>query len=129
MNAVVHFEMPYEDAARVMEFYKKALGWDMTLFANMGDYVTATTAETKNGRPTQPGTINGGFWKKDESKPAQVPSFVVAVEDIEVAMTAVKAAGGEILGDPVDIPTVGRYVSFYDTEGNRVSLLQPAPRG
>ena len=36
---------------------------------------------------------------------------------------------GEIeLGEPADIPGVGRYVAFTDTEGNRVSMLQPVPR-
>jgi predicted enzyme related to lactoylglutathione lyase len=28
----------------------------------------------------------------------------------------------------MEIPGVGRYVSFTDTEGNRVSMLQPIPR-
>jgi predicted enzyme related to lactoylglutathione lyase len=31
-----------------------------------------------------------------------------------------------VLGEPMEIPGVGRYVSFIDPEGNRVSLLQPA---
>ena len=30
------------------------------------------------------------------------------------------------LFEPVEIPGIGRYVSFTDTEGNRVSLLQPS---
>ena len=42
-------------------------------------------------------------------------------------MDKVVAAGGEVLGEPMDIPGVGRYVSFYDTEKNRVSMLQPIP--
>jgi hypothetical protein len=25
------------------------------------------------------------------------------------------------------VPGVGQYVSFFDSEGNRVSMLQPAP--
>jgi predicted enzyme related to lactoylglutathione lyase len=37
-------------------------------------------------------------------------------------------AGGKVLGEPMDIPGVGRYVSFFDTEGNRVSMLQPIVR-
>ena len=28
----------------------------------------------------------------------------------------------------MDIPGAGRYVSFFDTEGNRVSMLKPLPR-
>jgi len=33
--------------------------------------------------------------------------------------------GGKVLGEPMQIPHIGRYVSFFDTEGNRVSMLQP----
>jgi hypothetical protein len=40
-------------------------------------------------------------------------------------MDSVTRAGGMVLGEPMDIPGVGAYVSFTDTEGNRVSLLQP----
>jgi hypothetical protein len=40
----------------------------------------------------------------------------------------VRNAGGQVLGEPMDIPGVGTYVSFFDTEGNRVSMLQPLAR-
>ena len=86
----------------------------------------AETGKTANGRPTQPGEINGGFFPKKPDWPAQHPSVVIAVDDIRRAMGKVKEAGGEVLGEPMDIPGVGSYVSFTDTEGNRVSLLQPA---
>jgi predicted enzyme related to lactoylglutathione lyase len=36
--------------------------------------------------------------------------------------------GGKVLGEPMEISGVGEYVSFFDTEGNRVSMLQPLPR-
>lgn len=41
------------------------------------------------------------------------------------SMQKIKDAGGEVLGEPVEIPGVGMYVPFADTEGNRGSLLQP----
>jgi predicted enzyme related to lactoylglutathione lyase len=40
-------------------------------------------------------------------------------------MKKVTSSGGKIIGEPMDIPGVGKYVSFTDTEGNRVSMLQP----
>jgi hypothetical protein len=124
---VVHFEMPYDDARRVAKFYQDAFGWEMQQFGEeMGNYVLAETTATSEGRPTTPGAINGGFFQKTPDWPAQHPSVVVAVEDIDTAMKDVGKAGGEVLGEPMDIPGVGRYVSFTDTEGNRVSLLQPA---
>jgi predicted enzyme related to lactoylglutathione lyase len=42
-------------------------------------------------------------------------------------MKAVASAGGEVLGEPMDIPGVGKYVAFFDTERNRLSVLQPLP--
>jgi predicted enzyme related to lactoylglutathione lyase len=33
-----------------------------------------------------------------------------------------------VLGEPLPIPGVGQYVAFFDTEGNRVSMLQPLAR-
>jgi len=40
-------------------------------------------------------------------------------------MKKVQSAGGKVLGEPLEIPGIGWYVSFFDTEGNRVSMLQP----
>lgn len=125
-NPVVHFEMPYEDSTRVSKFYSEAFGWDMRkLGEEMGGYVTAGTTETDENRMVKtPGNINGGFFPK-KADSAQHPSVVVAVTDMHEAIEKVKKAGGEVLGEPVEIPGIGHYVSFMDTEGNRASLLQP----
>lgn len=129
-NPVVHFEMPYEDAKRVADFYKTAFGWDMVnLGAQMGDYITAGTAETDADRMVKtPGTINGGFYPLSSAPQSKEPSVVISVGDIEKAMEDVKKAGGKLLGKPVEIPGIGLYVSFKDTEGNRASLLQAYER-
>lgn len=124
---MVHFEMPYENSERLVKFYAQTFGWQMKkLGKEMGDYVTAATAETdKNGMVKRPGAINGGFFLKKPDWPAQFPSVVIAVEDIKQAMKNVTESGGRVLGEPMQIPGIGQYVSFTDTEGNRVSLLQP----
>ena len=128
MDPVVHFEMPAEDKKRMADFYAKVFGWKMEMLGSeMGDYVLATTTEPdETGRPKKPGAINGGFFSKSDDKPAQYPSVVIAVEDIKEHMKEVEKAGGKVLGEPMEIPGVGQYVSFMDTEGNRVSMLQPS---
>ena len=129
MNPVVHFEMPYDNRERMTKFYESAFGWQAQMLGeDMGNYVVATTTETGKSGPKKPGAINGGFFQKKPDWPAQYPSVVVAVDDIKVAQKKVKDAGGELLGEPMEIPGVGQYVSFSDTEGNRVSMLQPVPR-
>ena len=129
MCPVVHFEMPYEQRDRMAKFYQQAFGWQTQMLGQeMGNYVLATTTEMNGSSPKTPGAINGGFFQKSPDWPAQHPSVVVAVDDIQVAMKQVSKAGGKVLGQPMEIPGVGQYVSFFDTEGNRASMLQPLPR-
>ena len=126
MNPVVHFEMPAEDRNRMAKFYTKAFGWQTQMLGpEMNEYVLVTTTEPgENGRPKDPGAINGGFYKKSADMPAQYPSIVIAVGDIKEAMKKVTEAGGKVLGEPMEIPGYGLYISFFDTEGNRVSIMQ-----
>lgn len=127
MDPVVHFEMPASDRNRMADFYTKVFGWQTQLFGEeMNNYATATTTETdKNGRPIMPGAINGGFYLKKEDMPDQYPSIVISVHDIHESVKKVSKAGGNVIGEPKEIPGIGLYVSFFDTEGNLVSILQP----
>lgn len=132
MDPVVHFEMPYENRRRMADFYAEAFGWTANMLGSeMGEYVVVMTGEfdKKSQRPKLTGQINGGFFKR--TKENRHPSVVIAVKDIRKSMDKVKVAGGTVLGarkpgEPDMIPGVGLYISFLDTEGNRVSLLQPS---
>jgi predicted enzyme related to lactoylglutathione lyase len=128
MDPVVHFEMPYDNRERMAKFYESVFGWQTQMLGeDMGHYVLATTTETGESGPKRPGAINGGFFPKRPDWPAQYPSVVIAVDDVEESIEKVVDAGGKVLGEPLEITGVGRYVSFIDTEGNRVSMLQPIP--
>ena len=119
--------MPYEDNERLAKFYTEAFGWQMNkMGSEMGDYVLAGTTETDENRMVKtPGTINGGFFPKNPDRQAPVPSVVISVTNIRDAMKKISDACGKVLGEPMEIPGVGQYVSFTDTEGNRVSILAP----
>ncbi|MBK6282108.1 MAG: VOC family protein [Draconibacterium sp.] len=126
MNPVVHFELPYFDGKRASKFYETVFGWKMQdLGENMGNYMLATTAETdaKPGFPA--GAINGGLYPTKPDWPAQYPSIVIGVENIDESIKKINNSGGKVLGEPMEIPGFGIYVSFIDTEGNRNSIIQP----
>lgn len=139
-SPVVHFEMGYNDRDRMVKFYETAFGWKgQPMGPEMGNYVVAQTTDTdEQGMVTTPGTINGGFYAKTDNPLSHPPSVVISVDDINAAIEEVKKAGGKILGgmtpdgghtmEPTEIPGVGLWISFEDTEGNRVSMLQPNPR-
>lgn len=127
MNPVVHFEMPAEDRKRMCDFYAKTFGWKINqLGPEMGDYVVVDTSERgEDGFPAKRGMINGGFFQKHVVDKHAVPSVVIGVEDIAAHIEKVKAAGGTMLDGPMEIPGTGIYASFLDTEGNKVSMIQP----
>jgi predicted enzyme related to lactoylglutathione lyase len=109
------------------DFYSNVFGWQTQMMGpDMGNYVLAMTTEgDENGRPKKPGAINGGFYERTDDATSNVPSVVIGVENLDEHIKKVAAAGGKILGEPMPIPGVGMWVSFVDTEGNRVSMLQP----
>ena len=126
-NPVVHFEMPAEDRGRVKKFYESAFGWEMTqLGPEMGDYLLAATSPLdENKMHINKGAINGGFYKKGEA--GTIPHIVISVDNLKEKMEVVKNAGGQIEGNPMNIPGIGDFIMFKDTEGNRVGILQPVP--
>ncbi len=129
MDPVVHFEMPADDRQRMADFYAKVFGWKSQMMGEeMGNYVSVVTTEMgEDGRPKQPGAINGGFFQRSDDSPSQHPLVVIWVDDTDAKLQEVTAAGGEIVRKPMDIPGVGRYGSFRDTEGNLVSVLSALP--
>jgi predicted enzyme related to lactoylglutathione lyase len=120
--------MPAEDRQRVSTFYSTVFGWQMTqLGEEMGHYLLAGTSEVDENRMYKhKGAINGGFFPKEPDNAH--PSLTIAVEDIKAHMEKVTRNGGKVLGEPREIPGIGMYVAILDTEGNRVSLLQPYKR-
>jgi predicted enzyme related to lactoylglutathione lyase len=90
----------------------------------MHNYTVVMTAPSDDQGPLEKGRINGGIYKKQDGMSA-APSLVISVENITEGMERIKAAGGTIEMEPMDIPGVGKYVTFIDTEGNRLSIMEP----
>lgn len=127
-NPVVHFEMPAKDRDRVAKFYTNVFGWNMQqLGPEMGGYILAgTTPVDANNMVIEPGGINGGFFDYKDDELNRAPHLVISVDDLDKSIAAVKEAGGEIKNEKMDIQGIGTYVSFKDTEGNIVGMLQPS---
>lgn len=128
-NSVVHFEMPAKDKKRASNFYSKVFGWTMMQMGrDMGNYLMAQTTEVdeKSRMPKNPGAINGGFFDYKDDELNRTPHLVIAVDNLDESIKAVEESGGKVEGEKMDIPNVGMYASFRDTEGNLVGMLQPS---
>lgn len=124
-NRVVHFEIQAKDVNRAKEFYEKTLNWKIEPAmqkeegASM-DYWMIITGEGTPG-------INGGMYQRPEDPEQQFHLYdcTIQVDDLDKTVEAVKANGGTITKEKMEIPGVGWFVSAKDTEGNRFGLLQP----
>ncbi|HVZ11111.1 MAG TPA: VOC family protein [Candidatus Paceibacterota bacterium] len=126
MNRVVHFEIPVDDIERAKKFYAENFGWNLIQSGpEFGNYVVVQTGPTDaKGMPQESAFINGGLFKR--SPDAKGPILVIAVDDCDASVKKIEASGGKLVGEILDIPTVGRYARVLDSEGNEVAILKPA---
>jgi predicted enzyme related to lactoylglutathione lyase len=123
MNRVIHFEIQADNVERAKKFYEKALGWKITqmMTKEQGgmDYWGITTGDSGHG-------INGGLYlRPKEGEKFYLYDCTVEVPDLDKAIKAVKANGGSITKEKMEIPGVGWFAGAKDTEGNRFGLMQP----
>jgi uncharacterized protein len=125
MDKVVHFEIPVDDEARAKEFYGSIFEWDLES-ADMGGGVTYTTAMTvpvdENMVAKEPGAINGGIMKRTSDTPT--PVITIQVGSIDEALKKIEAGGGSTIQPRTEIPNMGAFGYFKDSEGNVMGLWE-----
>jgi len=124
MGGVVHFEIPADDVSRAEDFYRQAFGWDVSGMPEMEYTILSTTKTDEQGRPTEPGAINGGMMKRTE--PLTGPIVVIDVEDIDHTLKQVESLGGSTVSGRQPVGDMGFAAYFKDTEGNTMGLWQNA---
>jgi predicted enzyme related to lactoylglutathione lyase len=100
-------ELNTRDTDAAKPFYAALFGWQAET-AQMGD-VEYTTWQL-DGKPV------GGMLAMGEEFPAQVPAHWLAyfaVQDTDATVERIKAAGGDVMYGPVDIPA-GRFAVAGD---------------
>lgn len=124
MSSVVHFEIPVDDIGRARNFYAEAFGFELGGMPEY-DYTFVTTTPTgEDGRPTEPGAINGGMFKRQA--PFTGPVVTISVDDIDAAMDRVERLGATRLLEKQTVGEMGFAAYFVDTEGNTMGLWQNA---
>ncbi len=126
MGRPIHFEIQADDPERAKSFYENAFGWKIEKWSGESvgmDYWMLTT-----GPDGVPG-INGGMYKRPADKKLNTYDCTIAVEDIDEAIQAIKANGGEIQPwegkEKWEMAGIGWFTRARDTEGNIFGVLQP----
>jgi predicted enzyme related to lactoylglutathione lyase len=124
MDKVVHFEVPFDDADRAHTFYREAFGWQLQSMPDMGYTMVTTTPGDESGRPSEPGSINGGMLAKQG--PITGPVIVIGVDDLDDAVARVEKLGGSVAIGRQPVGDMGFAAYVNDTEGNLIGLWQNA---
>ena len=126
MRKVVHFEIPADDVDRAKDFYGSIFGWQLHTMDMGGgqQYTIATTTPIDEATqlPTEPGAINGGVFTRSEETPT--PVITIDVEDIDQALKEIDAGGGSTVTPRTEIPGMGAFGYFKDSEGNLMGLWE-----
>jgi uncharacterized protein len=125
MGGVVHFEIPVDDLDAASRFYADVFGWKLEPFGDVGYVLAATTPTGPDGRPTQPGAINGALMQRASDAPAPVP--VIGVDSVEDALSRIEAAGGAVVRPKTEIPNMGWYAYARDPQGTVIGLWESMP--
>ncbi|GAB4138664.1 MAG: hypothetical protein Tsb009_06990 [Planctomycetaceae bacterium] len=125
MDRVCHFEIPYSDKNRAVEFYQKVFGWQIQDAPGDMPYSFAiTTPVDEQMMPEKPGGINGGMYQRGDEGGSKSPVVVMEVDSCEQRVKDVEAAGGSLVMGPTEIPNMGIYAQVKDSEDNIVGLWQ-----
>ena len=122
MDKVVHFEVPFEDGERATTFYREAFGWRLDSMPEFQYTMVSTTETDAQGRPTEPGAINGGMLHRQG--PITSPVITVGVDDLDEAIARVEKLGGKVAIGRQTVGEAGYSAYFHDTEGNLIGLWQ-----
>jgi len=112
----VWHDLATTDVDNAKDFYARLFGWETEVW--------------KPGEMDYPmikanGQQHGGFGSAQPGMPSAWLGHVV-VEDLDGVVEKVRSAGGSILGEPMEIPEVGRFAIVRDPDGAVVSAFQPA---
>ena len=123
-DSVVHFEIPVDKMERAQKFFKDTFGWAINAMPDMGYALLGTTPTTADGRPTEPGAINGGMLELQE--PVKHTVVTINVASINDAEKRIQKNGGKMIRKKMAVGEMGFAAYFQDTEGNVLGLWENA---
>lgn len=117
------YELLTNDADAAIEFYRHVIGWTTQPYEFPGNEGPAYTV-WQNG-----GAGIGGVMEIDPDTMGEMsPQWVayVYVTDVDDTVRRAKELGGQVIQDPMDLPTVGRMAGLADPQGATFWLLAPS---
>jgi uncharacterized protein len=115
-------EIATDQAEACKTFYAKVFGWQF----KQSDATGAEMEYLEFG--TDAGKQFGGLFQMNSSwyggeMPKPHANIYVAVDDVDAAARKAVELGGTIVGEPMDVPNVGRMSEIQDPTGARIFMI------
>jgi predicted enzyme related to lactoylglutathione lyase len=68
------------------------------------------------------GGINGGIMTPQKGAWPGKLAFYIDVDDVDAFVQKIKAAGGKIVSEKMDVPGVGQFALFEDPDGRVLGI-------
>jgi len=117
-----HIEIPAEDTGRARNFYGELFGW------KFADEIPGFEGYHMFSTPVGDAGMAGAIGKRGEMAPEKVRSYV-HVDSIDDSLSKVTALGGTVVEPKAEVPGMGWYAVFADTEGNELALWENPASG
>jgi predicted enzyme related to lactoylglutathione lyase len=123
-HTIVHFEIPADNPARALKFYRELFGWDIQKFDSEGGpeyWLISTVPRDAKGQPARPG-VNGGLMRRQH--PAHPPVNYIGVESVDEYVRKAKGLGAEEYMAKTPVKGMGWFAYLKDPEGNVFAIWE-----
>lgn len=125
-SPVAHFEIYADDPPKLAGFYTGLFGWKIDRVEGMEYWMIGTVATDAEGRPTEPGGINGGMMKRPMPE-ARAWLNYVTVQSIDETLAQAQRLGAMVTRPKSAVPKMGWFAVLLDPEQNVFAVWQDDP--
>jgi uncharacterized protein len=118
---IIWSELMTRDPEAAKTYFGKVAGWTYEVMAmTEGEYHVASSSGVMVA-----GIMNIGDMPGMEGLPPHWFTYI-GVDDVDAAVAATRAAGGQVHREPWDVPGVGRIAIVGDPSGATVGIMTPS---
>lgn len=117
-----HIEIPADDPERAKRFYSEIFGW--TFAPEPPGFEGYHMFRTPAGEAGAGGAIG----KRGEMAPEKLRTYV-QVDSIDETLAKVTELGGTVVEPRAEVPGIGWYAVFRDSETNEMALWERTSQG
>jgi uncharacterized protein len=118
MPTVEYFQIPADDISRAKEFYNKVFGWEMQKWNDSEQEYWMFQTKDDEGNPG----LGGGLMKRQS--PQHTVTNFITVSSIEEYSSNIEQSGGKVIMPKTEIPNMGFFAVFLDTENNMFGIFE-----